>query len=89
MSSGIGHWDVIDMTEVVEEAYELVENGLISEEDFRDFTFTHSVRLYAGLNRDFFKGIVCEAAVDRLFDQAPSGAKSAPSVPQRIADSGG
>jgi hypothetical protein len=68
MSSDIGHWDVTDMTEVVEEAYELVEKGLISEEDFRDFTFTNSVRLYAGLNRDFFKGTVCESAVDGLFN---------------------
>jgi hypothetical protein len=68
MSSDIGHWDVTDMTEVVEETYELVENGLISEDDFRDFTFTNSVRLYAGLNHDFFKGTVCEAAVDSLFN---------------------
>jgi hypothetical protein len=41
---------------------------LISEEDFRDFTFTNSVRLYAGLNRDFFKGTVCESAVDGFFN---------------------
>jgi predicted TIM-barrel fold metal-dependent hydrolase len=69
MSSDIGHWDVTDMTEVVKEAYELVEDGLISEEDFCDFTFTNSVRLYAGLNRDFFKGTVCEAAVDTLLNR--------------------
>jgi hypothetical protein len=68
MSSDIGHWDVTDMTEVVEEGYELVEEDLISEEDFRDFTFTNSVRLYAGLNRDFFKGTVCESAVDGFFN---------------------
>ncbi len=67
MSSDIGHWDVDDMTEVVAEAYELVEDGLISEQDFRDFTFTNSVRLYAGLNREFFRGTVCESAVDNLF----------------------
>ena len=68
MSSDIGHWDVNDMNEVVEETYELVENGLIGEADFRDFTFTNSVRLYAGLNQEFFKGTVCEAAVDSLFN---------------------
>jgi hypothetical protein len=66
MSSDIGHWDVNDMTEVVEEAYELVEDGLISQEDFRDFTFTNSVRLYAGMNPDFFRGTICEPAVERL-----------------------
>ena len=36
MSSDIGHWDVTDMNEVVEEAHELVDHGLITEEDFRD-----------------------------------------------------
>ncbi len=39
MSSDIGHWDVTDMNEVVEEAHELVDDGLITEEDFRDYTF--------------------------------------------------
>ncbi len=68
MSSDIGHWDVDDMTEVVAEAYELVEDNLISEEDFCDFTFTNSVRLYAGLNHDFFRGTVCESAVDEFFN---------------------
>lgn len=81
MSSDIGHWDVSDMTEVVEETYELVEEGLISEADFRDFTFTNSVRLYAGLNHDFFKGTVCEAAVARYFnEEAPSRGASAPAA---------
>ena len=69
MSSDIGHWDVNDMTEVVEEAFELVEDGLLSENDFRDFTFTNAVRLYAGLNREFFKGTVCEEAVNQLFEK--------------------
>ncbi|MEX0803002.1 MAG: amidohydrolase family protein [Candidatus Binatia bacterium] len=84
MSSDIGHWDVSDMTKVVGEAYELVEDGLISEADFRDFTFTNSVRLYAGLNRDFFKGTVCESAVDGLLSEGPlrfqhtSGSRAGP-----------
>lgn len=69
MSSDIGHWDVNDMTEVVEEAYELVEDGLISEDDFREFTFTNAVRLYASMNPDFFKGTACESAVVRLLDE--------------------
>ena len=72
MSSDIGHWDVSDMAEVVEESYELVEDGLITDEDFRDFTFTNSVRLYAGLNRKFFKGTVCESAVERLLNERSS-----------------
>jgi len=35
-SSDIGHFDVPDMTEVVPEAYELVEHGLLSDDDFRE-----------------------------------------------------
>src|SRR6185369_4598942 len=45
-SSDIGHFDVPDMTEVVPEAYELVEHGLISEDDFQDFMFDNAVRFW-------------------------------------------
>ena len=61
--SDISHWDVPDMTEPVEEAYELVEHGIISERDFRELTFVNPVRLHAGMNPDFFAGTVCESAV--------------------------
>lgn len=64
-SSDIGHWDVPDMTEVLEEAYELVEEEMITEADFRDFVFTNPASLYAGMNPDFFKGTVVEDAVHR------------------------
>ena len=59
-SSDIGHFDVPDMTEVVPEAYELVEHGLISEADFRDFMFANAVRFWGQVNPDFFKGTVVE-----------------------------
>ncbi len=59
-SSDIGHFDVPDMTEVVPEAYELVEHGLLDENDFRDFVFENAVRLWGQLNPDFFKGTVVE-----------------------------
>ena len=64
-SSDIGHWDVPDMTEVLEEAYELVEQEVITEEDFRDFVFTNPVTLWTGMNPDFFKGTVVEQAAAR------------------------
>ena len=60
-SSDIGHWDVPDMREVVEEAYELVEHELIDENDFRDFMFTNSVNLYGKVNPTFFDGTAVEA----------------------------
>lgn len=59
-SSDIGHFDVPDITEVVPEAYEMVEHGLITEDDFRDFTFTNSVRLHGLGNPDFFRGTTIE-----------------------------
>ena len=55
-ASDIGHWDVRDMREVVPEAYELVEHGHIDEEQFRAFVFDNPVRLWAGMNPDFFRG---------------------------------
>ena len=48
------------MTEVLEEAWELVEEKGMSEEDFHAFSFGNAVRLWAGLNPDFFKGTVVE-----------------------------
>ena len=69
--SDIGHWDVIQMNETLEEAYEMVEDGLIDADDFRDFTFTNVAMLHGGMNPDFFKGTPVEAAVDRLLAAAP------------------
>ena len=89
MSSDIGHWDVNDMSEVVEEAYELVEDGLISEDDFRDFTFTNAVRLYGAMNPDFFKGTICESAVARLLREGllnRENGSSSQTQEQRTAD---
>lgn len=66
LSSDIGHWDVLDMREVVEEAYEMVEKELMSEADFYDFTFRNPVRFFAGMNPDFFTGTAVESEVAKL-----------------------
>jgi hypothetical protein len=62
----VSHFDVTDMTEVLEEAWELVEHKMITEADFRAFTFENAARLHTALNPDFFKGTVVEDAVARL-----------------------
>ena len=62
-SSDISHFDVVDMTETVAEAYELVERGAIDKAAFREFSFSNAVELHAGANPDFFRGTVVEAAV--------------------------
>ncbi len=68
--SDIGHWDVPDLGDVLLEAYELVERGQISEEDFADFVFHNPVRMYSLGNPDFFKGTRVELAVGALMSSA-------------------
>jgi hypothetical protein len=57
---------VLDMSEVLEEAWELVEHGLIDEEAFREFVCVNPIRLHTALNPNFFKGTVVENAVAKL-----------------------
>jgi hypothetical protein len=57
-SSDIGHFDVIDMRDPLPEAYELVEDGHITANDFRDFTFANAVRLWGTQNPRFFEGTI-------------------------------
>jgi predicted TIM-barrel fold metal-dependent hydrolase len=72
LGSDIGHWDVPDMTKVLVEAYELVDDGFIDSNDFRDFTYGNVVRMHTGMNPDFFKGTVVEDAVEKLKAEAPA-----------------
>jgi predicted TIM-barrel fold metal-dependent hydrolase len=69
MGSDISHWDVPDMTEVLEEAWEMVDHGWIDEDAFTKFTFSNPCRFYTGTNPSFFKGTVVEAAVDEFLAQ--------------------
>ncbi len=62
LGSDISHFDVIDATDVLEEAWEMVEDRLISEDNFREFTFTNAVELHGGMDPDFFNGTVIEKA---------------------------
>ena len=65
-SSDIGHWDVPDMRAVAQEAHELVDDGVITQADFRDFVFVNPVRLWTDMNPNFFKGTIVESEVDKL-----------------------
>src|SRR5205814_1018039 len=55
-SPDIGHFDVIDFRDPLPQAHELVEKGLITDDDFRDFVFANSVRLWGTQNSRFFEG---------------------------------
>ena len=68
--SDIGHFDVPDMREVLPEAHELVDEGLIEERDFRDFVFTNPVEFWGGMNPDFFKGTRVEKAAAAALAEA-------------------
>jgi hypothetical protein len=62
LGTDVGHWDVPDVTGVLPEAWELVEDGLLDPDGFRDLVFGNAVALWAGVNPDFFAGTVIEAA---------------------------
>ncbi|HLW71472.1 MAG TPA: amidohydrolase family protein [Candidatus Binataceae bacterium] len=79
LSSDISHFDVPDMTQVLEEAWELVEEKGLSEEDFNAFTFGNAAKLWASLNADFFKDTTVETAVRQYLESNPSGQSAAAS----------
>ncbi len=54
------------------EAHEMVEDGLITADDFRDFMFATPVRFWAGMNPDFFKGTVVEKAAAAALARTPA-----------------
>jgi predicted TIM-barrel fold metal-dependent hydrolase len=64
--SDIGHFDVRDMNDVLPEAYELVEDGNITDDDFADFVFNNAVRFWGETNPDFFTGTKVEAAAQKV-----------------------
>lgn len=69
LASDTGHWDVPVISEVVADVYSLVEQGRLSEEDFKAFVFVNPAKLYAENNPDFFKGTVVEKDVEKLFNR--------------------
>jgi predicted TIM-barrel fold metal-dependent hydrolase len=79
MGSDIGHFDVVDMSSVLAEAYELVERRQLGENDFRDFVFGNAVRFWAGANPDFFKGTAIERQVAAYLDAQPDSHENAAS----------
>lgn len=72
--SDIGHWDVPDMSEIAEEAYELVRHGVIDEKSLRTFLFDNAIRFWTANNPDFFKGTTVQSAAARC--RAEMGGRS-------------
>jgi hypothetical protein len=68
-SSDLSHWDVPEMAGVLPEAYELVEEGLLSEQEFAEFVCENPARLLLGQNPDFFVGTAVEGAMQELAEE--------------------
>ncbi len=47
--SDIGHWDVGDVTEPLVEAYELLEDNLLTKEQLKQFTYLNARNLYGSV----------------------------------------
>ena len=62
-----GHFDVIHMNQVLPHAWELVEDGVMSLDDFREFTFANPARFWTSNDPNFFAGTKVEAEVAELF----------------------
>jgi predicted TIM-barrel fold metal-dependent hydrolase len=69
-SSDIGHWDVHEPADVVPECYELLEDGTLTPEQFRAFTFSNAVSLYTRADPDFFEGTTIAGAVRDAIGEA-------------------
>ena len=74
--SDLGHYDLTDMRDAAVEAYAGVDDGLMSEEDFRDFVLTNPVKLHAGMNPDFFKGTVVQDQARKLLAELAGDARA-------------
>lgn len=59
-SSDVGHWDVPDLTEALAESWDLVEEQVITEADFKKLVFENPYKLYTEAKADFFKGTEVE-----------------------------
>jgi hypothetical protein len=51
------------MDRVIPHAFSLVEEGLLTEDQFRDFTYLNPAKLHTAVNPGFFDGTRVEQAV--------------------------
>jgi predicted TIM-barrel fold metal-dependent hydrolase len=65
LGSDLGHWDAPDATELLAEAWDQVERGLLTEEQLRRLTFDDPVRAWAGSGLGPFAGTALEDEIRR------------------------
>jgi predicted TIM-barrel fold metal-dependent hydrolase len=76
--SDISHFDVPVMADVLVEAYDNIEHGRMSEQDFRDFVFTNPARFYTDSNPDFFEDTIVAKEVSFTSGRQRTGSRSSP-----------
>lgn len=66
LGSDIGHMDVTDARQVIKTAWSLVDEGSLTDANFRDLVFTNPVEMHGGMNPALFKGTAVEDAAGTL-----------------------
>jgi predicted TIM-barrel fold metal-dependent hydrolase len=69
-ASDIGHWDVSDLRRVLPDACELVEDGVMSDDDFREFACANAMRMLSAGNPRFFEETAVAEAARKLVPAA-------------------
>jgi hypothetical protein len=70
--SDIGHWDVMDATTILSEAWSLVDAKLIDEGDFREFVYENPAMMHLSMNPEYFAGTVLAGEAEQLLrERAP------------------
>ena len=70
--SDIGHWDVMDATTILSEAWSLVDAQLMDEGNFREFVYENPAMMHLSMNPDYFVGTALEADAAKLLrEKAP------------------
>jgi hypothetical protein len=64
--SDIGHWDVLDATTILSEAWSMVDAGLIDEGNFREFVYENPAMMHLSMNPDYFAGTVLADDAEKL-----------------------
>jgi len=64
--SDIGHMDAPDFSRVVEETYELVDEGTLTAEQYRKFVADHAILLHGKMNPKFFVGTSIEQYANQV-----------------------
>jgi hypothetical protein len=62
--SDVGHFDVQNIRDVLVEAHELVDDGILTTSDFHDFVCGYPLEFWTGMNPSFFKGTVIEKSAE-------------------------